>query len=245
MTKLLMFTLEAPLAAMGDIAVGERRYGAERPAKSALLGLVAAALGIDRRDDDRHLVLGRSFAVAVRVTAEASLVTDYHTVQAPPARKGRCWATRREELAEPDLGTIVSLREYRADASVVVALWPRPGADSSRRPALEEIAAALRRPAYTLYFGRKCCPLGRPPAPEVLEAPTLSEAFAAYDRLEAERSGRKSNPLADTIYADRDAGSWLGEEWRENRLVRRRDEVVSRCRWQFGLRDELVAVTTA
>lgn len=245
MTEFLMFTLEAPLAAMGELAVGERRYGAERPAKSALLGLVAAALGIDRCDDDRHLALGRALAAAVLMLKQAPLITDYHTVQAPPARKGKRWVTRREELADPDLGTVVSFRDYRADACVVVALWSRPDGDIPPWPALEEVATALRRPAYTLYFGRKSCPLGRPPAPEVVEAPTLSAAFRTYEILDAERSGRKPSPLAGTLYAEPDAGPRLGEDWCEDRVIRRRDEVVSRRRWQFGLRDELVAVTTA
>ena len=42
MPAFLLFSLWAPLAAMGDVAVGERRTGLERPGKSAVLGLVAA-----------------------------------------------------------------------------------------------------------------------------------------------------------------------------------------------------------
>ncbi len=38
----LAFTLYAPLAGLGDLAVGERRGGFDRPGRSAILGLVAA-----------------------------------------------------------------------------------------------------------------------------------------------------------------------------------------------------------
>jgi CRISPR system Cascade subunit CasD len=238
----LMFTLEAPLAAMGDIAVGERRYGADRPAKSAVLGIVAAALGIDRSDEASHQALTRDYGYAVYVDKQSPLLVDYHTVQAPAAKKGRRWATRRHELDEPDLGTLVSLRDYRAEARVVVALWLRDaGKDAPLRP-LSAIADALRRPHYALYFGRKGCPLGRPPAPEVVDAATLGEALVAYDTLEARRCGRNPGRRGGTLYADPEARQWLGAEWREERIVRRRDEIVSRRRWQFGLRDELVAV---
>lgn len=242
MPSFLVFTLEAPLAAMGDIAVGERRYGADRPSRSAMLGLIAAALGIDRHDDASHQALTHDYGCAVYMNKQSPLLVDYHTVQAPPATRGRRWASRRQELAEPDLGTIVSLREYRVDAHVVVVLWVREETGKTPICPLVAIADTLRRPSYTLYFGRKCCPLGRPPAPEVLQAATLGEALVAYDQIEAERQGRSPRRIDGVLYADPDARRWLGADWREDRIVRRRDEIVSRRRWQFGLRDELVAV---
>ena len=131
----------APLASMGEVALGERRVGLDRPGRSAILGLVAAALGIERRDEPALLALDRGYSMAQRVEQIGPLLQDYHTAQVPPARKGRRWATRRAELAEPDLGTILSLREYRTDVRLTVALWER--AEAPRR--LAELAAALER----------------------------------------------------------------------------------------------------
>lgn len=230
MRTFLLFILEAPVAALGDVAVGERRYGAERPARSAILGLVAAALGIERRDESAHAALGQGYGCAVRIDRPGRLLEDYHTTQVPPARRGRRFATRRDELRVRDLETILSVRDYRTDAGHTVALWER---DAAPHP-LAELADALRRPAFTLYFGRKACPLGRPPAPQLVEAESLA---GALDRFE--------DPLSPggtgTVHADLDARAFLGEGLREDREMRRRDALVSRSRWQFGLRDELVA----
>jgi CRISPR system Cascade subunit CasD len=48
-----MEAFAAPLASFGAIAVGQCRPSWDRPAKSAALGLVAGALGLDRSDAER------------------------------------------------------------------------------------------------------------------------------------------------------------------------------------------------
>ena len=242
MRDLLLFTIYAPIAAMGEVAIGERRISAAAPARSALLGLIAAALGIERRDEAAHLALDRGYGLAVRVEKEGALLQDYHTAQVPPARRGKRWPTRRAELAEPALETILSLREYRADARHTVAVW------SERDPphSLAAIAEALRRPRFTLYFGRKACPLGLPLAPRIVTAATLTDAFVRFDEAipELERDLRQRlalRPCGDEIHADAAARAWLGHGLRLRRIRARRDAIVSRRRWQFGMRDELVA----
>jgi len=246
MPAFLLFSLWAPLAAFGDVAVGERRTGLERPGKSAVLGLVAAALGVDRTAEAAHRALHDGYGVAVRVDAPGTLVTDFHTAQVPAARRGKRWATRRAELAEADLETVLSWREYRTDARFTVALWPR---DAAPRP-LAELAQALCRPVYTLYLGRKACPLGAPPAPWLGEAPTLTEALAAYDRhwqpvIDRHRLRRPNATTVATVYTDLEADHWLGPGLTAQQRRTRRDDPVSRRRWQFRLREELVARTVS
>jgi len=158
MVEYLVFLLYAPLGAMGSIAVGERRAGFDRPGKSAILGLVAAALGLDRSDEDAHVALAGGYGLGLGEIATGRLLSDYHTTQAPPQRKGRRFATRREELAVDDLGTILSIREYRTEPAYLVVLWAR----DAPRWHLGQFAEALRRPRFHLYFGRKACPLGAP-----------------------------------------------------------------------------------
>jgi len=242
MRETLLFTLYAPLAALGEVAVGERRVGAARPARSAILGLLAAGLGIERRNEAAHAALEDGYGIAVRVEAEGALLQDYHTAQVPPARKGKRWSTRRAELAEPRLETILSLREYRTDVCYTVAVW---AAGQPPYP-LGALAEALRRPRFTVYFGRKACPLGLPAAPRIVAAETLADAFVIFDREmpEAERALRadlKLLPETGTLYADADVRDWLGQDHEVRRIERRRDAIVSRRRWQFGLRNELVA----
>ena len=48
---ILVFRLYGPMASWGEIAVGENRHTANYPSKSALLGLLGAALGIERDDE--------------------------------------------------------------------------------------------------------------------------------------------------------------------------------------------------
>ena len=49
----LLFRLYGPLASWGEIAVGESRHTAAYPGKAALIGLLAAALGIRRDEEER------------------------------------------------------------------------------------------------------------------------------------------------------------------------------------------------
>ncbi|HAP98609.1 MAG TPA: type I-E CRISPR-associated protein Cas5/CasD, partial [Rhodospirillum rubrum] len=101
----LVFRLVGPMAAWGDIAVGERRGTWDVPAKSAILGLLAAGLGIDRADRTAHEALDRGLGFAVRQDRPGRLLRDYHTAQAPKARKNARWSTRRDELNDDDLNT--------------------------------------------------------------------------------------------------------------------------------------------
>jgi CRISPR-associated Cas5-like protein len=125
----LVFQLQAPLASWGDTAVGEYRGSYEYPGESALLGLLAAALGIRREDDSALAGLRQGYGFAVGVQDAGTLLRDYHTAQVPgrTALKGRPHATRRDELAVPkrDLHTILSTRDYRQNAACLVAVQTR------------------------------------------------------------------------------------------------------------------------
>ncbi|MCS6878419.1 MAG: type I-E CRISPR-associated protein Cas5/CasD [Geminicoccaceae bacterium] len=242
MPEFLIFTLWAPLGAMGEIAVGERRTGFDRPAKSAIAGLLAAALGVERREEERLLALAEGYGMAVRADAPGAIVYDYHTIQAPSSRKGVRWPTRRAALAETELNTIVSKREYRESPWFTVALWARPSAPES----LAALAAALARPRFALYFGRKACPLGLPPSPLVIESPDLAAAFEEYDRrlpdFVRRLRARVCRPRSlGRLHLDAEDAALAGEAFRSLRIERRRDRLLSRRRWQFGLRAELVA----
>ncbi|MBK5911021.1 type I-E CRISPR-associated protein Cas5/CasD [Rhodothalassium salexigens] len=239
MTAFLTLTLYGPLAAMGEIAVGENRTGWPRPARSAVLGLLAAALGLRRDQEEALAALDRSWGLAVRDDAPGRPFTDYHTIQVPSTRRGRTFATRREELAlaRHDLNTLVSRRDYRADALYTVALWPRQEADPTPDP--HALAKALRQPVFAPYFGRRGCPFALPLDPQVVDADTLGEAFAARVPKEPERTVRAHlEAEGRTVAADQDAPGLPPPERRETR----RDVPLSRRRWQFS--DRPVLITT-
>lgn len=230
----LVLTLHAPLAAFGAVAVGERRPGWDRPGRSAVLGLVAAAMGIEREDEAGHLALERGYGLAVRTDAPGRLLVDYHTAQVPPARRGRRLATRAEELREK-LETVLTRREYRTDALHVAALWARPEAPHR----LETLRDALLRPVFALYVGRKSCPLGLPLDPVLIEAHSPPEAMTLRVPKGPETALRRAvraspGPVALGAEDAREFGLDAA------RVESRRDRLASRRRWQFALREEAV-----
>ncbi len=237
--RFLLFTLYAPMGSFGEIAVGERRMSWVRPGRSAVLGLVAASQGIERGDEEAHRQLEAGLYYAVRTDAPGRPLIDYHTAQTPKARKGRRFATRREELESDGLHTVLSAREWRADACFTIALWPRVG----QAVDLDKIANALRRPHFVLYVGRKSAPLGLPLNPEIVESDTFMTAFGARHPNEEERKVLERIRIAGApggaIAFDHD----VPQASVETRVERRRDGVVSRRRWQFA--DRLERIVTS
>lgn len=236
MPEFLTFTLAAPLAAMGEIAVGERRSGWDRPSRSALLGLVAACLGLDRDDEEAHLALEAGYGLAVRVEKLGPVLADYHTAQVPSAKRGRHFATRAEELDLPghELNTILSRRDYRADLMAFIALWPR---DNPRWP-LQQIAAALRAPHFVPFFGRKSCPLMLPFAPSVADSTDPIMALEEYASTQIEQGPLSHVYLRGQVVIALDPAD-VGN-YAVHRVELRRDRLSSRRRWQFLLREEAV-----
>lgn len=248
MADYLIFQLQGPMASWGEPAVGEFRGSAEQPSQSALLGLLAAALGLAREDEAGHAALRDGYWLASAMLDAGSLLRDYHTAQVPPrsALKGRPQATRRQELAVPnfDLGTILSRRDYRQGAAWLVAVQAREAAPHD----LPTLAAALRAPRYVLYLGRKSCPPAAPLWPQLLAADSVLDAMRAYaERHDAARqsaaAGRGNAPLEPLPAPLRlafDERMVAGAP--TDLTLRRKDRVIRRQRWQFGDRDEQVSL---
>lgn len=234
--RFLVFTLYAPLGAFGEIAVGERRMSWARPGRSAVLGLVAAAQGRERTDEVAHQQLDATLHYAVRTDASGRPFIDYHTAQAPKARKGETFATRREELASSHLNTVLSSREWRTDACFTVALWPRPNTAVD----LDAISAALQRPRFVLYVGRKAAPLGLPLNPALIEADTFMAALDVRQANVEERAVLQRIRVPGTAHGEIACDADAPGVPANSRIERRRDVIVSRARWQFADRLERV-----
>ena len=235
----LVFRLYAPLAAWGGIAVGQERASDACPGKSAIVGLLGAALGIRRHEEARLVALDAGYGYGVRIDAEGVVLRDYHTAQVPSRvdLKGRPHCTRRDELApaRATLHTILSFREYRCDALATVALWARSEAPCP----LANLAAALRRPRFVLSLGRKSCAPGLPLEPQIIVADHFDTALDAARFAGEQWLGSDDDPLGlqrnDLCLAwDVDAPVSRAAQM----VVRRRDEIRSRRRWQFGERSE-------
>jgi CRISPR system Cascade subunit CasD len=238
MTAYLLLTLYAPLASWGDITVGERRTSWDRPSRSAILGLVAAALGLTREDQAGHDALDAGYGVAVRVDAPGRAAMDYHTAQSlPQAEMKRARpATRREMLRHGEqhhrLETILSFREYRADAAYTVAIWARDGA----RWPLTDLCAALKAPRFVPYAGRKANALAWPMQPTIVEADTLAAAFDTRPALDGGPMLAALRPPAGPKSVSCDEDFAVHRGLMAERIERRRDARAHRSRWQFAER---------
>ena len=238
--RFLLFTLYAPMASLGEIAVGERRMGWARPGRSAVFGLVAAAQGWERTDRDAHANLEASLHYAIRTDSPGRPLVDYHTAQTPKARRGRTFETRRQELSADDLNTVLSTREWRTDACFTACLWTR----TSGAVDLDELANGLRHPCFVLYLGRKSAPLGLPLNPTIVQANTLVEALRQRQANEEERRILEQigagEQTSTQVAFDADIDDELVGDSSNARDERRRDRVVDRVRWQFADRLERV-----
>lgn len=247
----LIFQLQATLSSWGEVAVGEYRPSAEYPSQSAIHGLLGAALGVDRDDDDAQAALRNGYRLATGVLSQGRLLRDYHTAQVPSRSdlKKRPHATRRDELSLPktDLNTILSSRDYRQDAAALVAVQAQANAPYS----LEQLADALKRPKFVLYLGRKSCPLDEPLHPRVVNAATISAAFADYQQQLDElwkqqlpkHSAQKNRAIRKIAWGDdfgTDDLTVIGVK--RDLSITRKDQVITRQGWQFADRSEHIAL---
>ena len=127
--KILTIRLTAPLQSYGDEATFERRTTGDYPSKSAVIGMIAAALGYSREDSRISKLNDLKFAV--RVDQPGQTLTDFHTVE---------WKKNVRKI---------TYRDYLQDAVFVVAV----GSNDDQQ--IKEIHDALRRPHYQLFLGRR------------------------------------------------------------------------------------------
>ena len=152
----LLLRLEGAMQSWGYRSRFDYRDTALEPTRSGVIGLICAAIGIARGEDISRF---DAIRMGVRVDKEGRPERDYHTALDVIKADG----SRTD--------TVVSYRDYLADASFTVGL------ESENKDLLEEIAKALCNPTWTLFLGRKAFPLALPPLSPVdcPNAGTLNE----------------------------------------------------------------------
>lgn len=162
---LLILRLEGALQSWGDHSKWDVRDSGDFPSKSGIVGLLACAMGMERGDPDIP-ALSSALRMAVRADRPGVRMLDFHTVQGHPLYNA---------AGKPrQSNTILSPRWYLQDAGFLVALdlpeyW------------LERVVAALKRPAWPIYLGRKNCVPSRPVLEEVTQAYSgLMDAIRHY-----------------------------------------------------------------
>lgn len=238
-TSYLLFQLYGPMASWGEIAVGENRHSAMRPSKSAIIGLLAAGLGV-KRDQQKELdELYENLWVSSKVLAPGFFLEDYHTAQVPGEARKVIHPTRKSELTRQPrhtLKTQLSRREYRCDALWLIAIHTK---QNSTGPALDLLKQALLRPVFQLFLGRKSCPLALPMAPTIIAAPGVKSAFDQFHREQIAKEPDLYRLLSKD-YTSQYYWEHFDGELTAHQTLHRFDHPGNRRRWQFTERTEKV-----
>lgn len=200
-TATLLLRLSGPMQSWGTQSRFSVRDTGSEPSKSGVIGILCAALGRQRHepvDDLARLRMG------VRVDREGTMKSDYQTAGG--------WHRREDAgygVPAPGGGghrTVLSTRYYLAEADFLVGL-------AGDRALLEQINAALARPRWQIFLGRKAFLPGAPVrlpdsgrwGPGLRDA-TLSDALTTYPWLgychERRREREPTRPLRLVIEPD-------------------------------------------
>lgn len=145
-TRTLLIRLAGPQQAWGSRSRFATRGTERAPTRSGVLGLVAAALGMERT---ASLELFDDLAFGVRIDQPGTIERDFQTAR-----------TLDGASSMP-----LSERYYLADAVFLAGL------ESNDNELLDRVFAALRRPHYPLFLGRRAFPPAGPLRVWIVEAP--------------------------------------------------------------------------
>ncbi|MFC8016637.1 type I-E CRISPR-associated protein Cas5/CasD [[Kitasatospora] papulosa] len=184
--SVLVLVLAGPLQSWGTTAQHTHRDTQPHPTKSAVIGLLGCAAGLDRTDTAGLAELA-ALTYAVRTDQPGTRLRDFHTTH---TRDGRPMP--------------LSNRFYLADAAFTAAL-------AGSAPLVDRLQHALRNPAHPLALGRRSCPPARHPLHsvhpdatdpvEVLKtlpwqaAPWYQQAYP-HHRMTIHHDTRPANPAA-------------------------------------------------
>lgn len=236
--RALVLRLEGPMQAYGASSVAVHRPTEDAPTKSAVLGLLGAALGIDRADTAALVALDQSFSLVVRVDARGTALTDYHTAMEVPSMDGasvRKYAT-------------ITRRTYLCDAAFTVLLV------QSDEALLAQWHHALRYPRYAPVLGRRACPPAVPLVDRAMRVVRGADWRALLNAAPIAAGERRAAHDSYDVHVDeslcRGEDRTLPARWvRRDRLVGPGprmywDRAVRVCAWRAGSADEAPAVAS-
>ncbi len=131
----LLLRFKAPMQSWGISAKFDSRSTERVPSKSAVIGMIAGALGRRRNEPLDDLTVVR---FGVRVDNEGRLLRDFQTAKNPNVKTS--------VYGKPGV-----YRDYLADAAFLVGL---EGDDEL----LKTIENAIKHPVFPIFLGRRSCP---------------------------------------------------------------------------------------
>ncbi len=182
-TDALAFYLDGPMQAWGASSRFQRRETESFPTKSGILGLIAAAMGIDKHaanEAERLRPLAKLQLSVFKVInadgkkkpIEAQRLSDFHTIgggwhddwQKDKSNLMAKMHTPRKAGDGSPFGTVITHRTYLTDTKFIAVL-------TGEKELLARCAEALENPKWGVWFGRKCCLPASPLAPVLASSP--------------------------------------------------------------------------
>jgi CRISPR system Cascade subunit CasD len=185
----LFLRLEGPMQSWGRQDKSDFRAAGDMPTRSGVVGLLGAALGIRSGEGLREL--SQSIQFAVRVDNAGIRMVDFQTAN----EKYR----QADGGSKPvDYRQIIN-KEYLAGASFLVAV-------RGNQETIERLAAAVRRPKWPYFLGRKSCPPSARVFAGVGEYDDLVSALREYwPDGKRQASARVESPKGNLVIQDRTA----------------------------------------
>jgi len=121
--------------------------------------LLGAALGITRENHAQLYELSQQLKIAVQVHSTGQKMVDYHTVQ-----------NFRSPMGKIQKGTKPTYREYWCDSEHSFAI-------TASNDIIDQLRDHVKAPKFTLFQGRKSCPLTRPLFDRVIEIDNPANAL--------------------------------------------------------------------
>lgn len=139
----VLLKLIGPMQSWGVVSRFDQRDTFREPSKSGVLGLVCAAMGIERSDFAKQAPL-YTVRMGVRHDKPGILRYDFQT-----AACKKTDSIIRADGKHANDGGVISRRYYLADAAFLVGL------ESCDLTLLDAISYALNNPVWPIYMGRK------------------------------------------------------------------------------------------
>lgn len=181
--KTILLKFSGPIQSWGTNSRFETRHTDYYPSKSAVIGMISAALGYKR--DDQRIEKLNELDFAVRIDQEGKLAKDYHIAQ------------KFKDNGDFDR-TYVTNRYYLEDGVFVVGL------SHENDEYIGKIEKALRYPYFQLFMGRRAFPISPDFIIEIKEE-TLLESLTKLPWQAMKWYKKKSSSKINlSIYADGD-----------------------------------------
>lgn len=171
MSEALSFLIDSPMQSWGASSKFQRRETDSWPTKSAIIGILCAALGYDKYATDEAEKVSSLSALTFSVfrlpkTHPALRLSDYHTIGGGYDKKNPAEVLHipRRASGAPIDNAVLTRRTYLTDARFIPVL-------QGDREVLEKAAAALLDPVWGVWFGRKTCIPAMPLSPVLAASP--------------------------------------------------------------------------